>query len=318
MLQMYPFSKNRYFPHKRMRAADFTREQQYIENKLAFLSRCNFGKGVGLGLEVQRIDSDSMLVTPGFAIDEYGHWLIVDEPAICRIRTLQGFDTLHGETALLWLAYHEELTDSMFVPVEQGEMQEYAVAQEKVSFYLTDMRALPEATGDRVLFSNATIFEDTDLRIRQIIPKILPAKGMVQLRLAIECFCSDSPEVSLHYFPDLPGLKPVDDSKPLCFEQTIRLEKGETTLVMTAVLDTTAQAVLLSLPERLSLGKARGSATRPMCISGRISRHHWRPPCSSGKSAAISKSVRIVELCFRRRCSNCWCEPSPLWRSSSA
>ena len=99
--QFYPFSKNRYFPRKRMRSSDFIREQEYVEHKLAFLSQWDFGAGVALGLDVQRMDGDSLLVSPGFAVDGYGRWLIVDEPAICRIRTLQGFDTLHGEIALL-------------------------------------------------------------------------------------------------------------------------------------------------------------------------------------------------------------------------
>ena len=70
--QTFPFSKNRYFPRKRMRSADFIREQTYVEHKLAFLSQWDFGAGVALGLDVQRIDGDSLLVSPGFAVDECG------------------------------------------------------------------------------------------------------------------------------------------------------------------------------------------------------------------------------------------------------
>lgn len=47
--QPYPFSKNRYFPHKRMRAVDFIRDQKYAEKKLAFLSRWDWGTGVASG-----------------------------------------------------------------------------------------------------------------------------------------------------------------------------------------------------------------------------------------------------------------------------
>ena len=50
--QTFPFSKNRYFPRKRMRSADFIREQTYVEHKLAFLSQWDFGAGVALGLDV--------------------------------------------------------------------------------------------------------------------------------------------------------------------------------------------------------------------------------------------------------------------------
>lgn len=248
--QSGPFSKSRYFPHKRMRSVDFIRDQQYVEHKLAFLSRWDLGTGVALGLEAQRIDGDSLLVSPGFAVDECGRWLIVDEPAICRVRTLQGFDTLRGETALLWLAYREELSDPMFVPGERDEVREYAAAKESTAFYLTDMRALPEAVGDQILFSDVVLFEDGDLRVRQIIPRILPARGLVQLRLVIECFCPEPLEIRLYYAPELPGMKPADGGQPLHCDQALRLEKGETVLTLTGALDSTAQAVLLSLPQR--------------------------------------------------------------------
>ena len=260
--QTFPFSKNRYFPRKRMRSADFIREQTYVEHKLAFLSQWDFGAGVALGLDVQRIDGDSLLVSPGFAVDECGRWLIVDEPAICRVRTLQGFDALHGETALLWLAYHEEYADPMYVPGDQGEVREYAAARERFSFYLTDMRSLPRAAGDLVLFSDATLFEDDDLRIRQVIPRVLPAHGLVQIRLIIESFRAEPLDIVLQYDPELPGIQAAEGGQPLGFDQAIRLQPGETTLALTGKLDTTAQAVLLSLPEKGFLLEKRGLPLR--------------------------------------------------------
>ncbi len=256
--QFYPFSKNRYFPRKRMRSADFIREQEYVERKLAFLSRWSFGAGAALGLEVQRIDGDSLLVSPGFAADESGRWLIVDEPAVCRIRTLRGFDALGGETALLWLAYQEEPDDPMFVPGDQGELQEYAAARERFSFYLTDMLPLPRPAGDALLFSDVTLFEDDDLRIRQVIPRVLPARGMVRLRLVAESFCPGPLEVFLHYAPELPGIRPAGGGQPLLLDQALRLDPGETAFTFTGRLDTTAQAVLLSLPDQGFLLEKRG------------------------------------------------------------
>lgn len=263
--QFYPFSKNRYFPRKRMRSADFIREQAYVERKLAFLSRWDFGAGTALGLDVQRIDGDSLLVSPGFAVDPCGRWLIVDEPAVCRIRTLRGFDALHGETALLWLVYHEEPIEPMFVPGDQGEAREYAAARERFSFRLTDMRSLPCAVGDPVLFSDVTLFEDDDLRIRQVIPRVLPARGMVQIRLMAESFCPEPLPIFLRYCPDLPGFQEADSSRPLRVEQSIRLGTGETAFPLTGRLDTSAQAVLLSLPEQGFLLEKRGLQMRAQC-----------------------------------------------------
>lgn len=260
--QSYPFSKNRYFPHKRMRSADFIREQAYVERKLAFLSRWSLGAGVALGLEVQRIDADSLLVSPGFASDGCGRWLIVDEPAVCRIRTLRGFDALRGEAALLWLAYREEQTDPMFVPGDRGEVQEYAAAQERFSFFLTDMRPLPADAGETVLLSDVTLFEDDDLRIRQVVPRVLPAHGQVCLRLTVESFCTQPLDISLRYAPDLPGVRPADGGGALCLEQSVHLTAGETVLTLTGRLDTTAQAVVLSLPEQGFLLEKRGLRLR--------------------------------------------------------
>ncbi|MDE6590596.1 MAG: hypothetical protein K2K53_09695, partial [Oscillospiraceae bacterium] len=239
--QQWPFSKSRYFPRKRMRSADFIQDQEYIGGKLAFFSRLDFGRGPALGLEAQRIDGDSLLVSPGFAVDGYGQWLIVDEPAICRLRTIPGFDALRGETALLWLAYREELTDPMFVPGEREEIREYASARERFSFYLTDMRPLPRPYGDHVLFSDVILFEDDDLRVRQMVPKVFPAKGMVRLHLVIESFCLEPLEVHLRYAPQLPGLL-LEDGRPVLLEETLCLAQGETTLALTGRLSTTAQA----------------------------------------------------------------------------
>lgn len=251
--QLYPFAKSRYFPNKRMRSADFIRDQNYLEHKLAFLSRWNFGSGTALGLEVQRIDTDSLLVSPGLAVDRDGRWLIVDEPAICRLRTLRGFEALCGETALLWLAYQEELTDAMFVPGDREEVREYAAAKECFSFYLTNMQPLPPPMGNSVLFSDVTLFEDDDLRVRQVIPKVLPAQGKVQLRIAIESFCTEPLELHLHYAPELPGL-----TGALSLDQPLMLQKGETALTLIGTLSTSAQAILISLPKRGFVLEKRG------------------------------------------------------------
>lgn len=75
---------------------DFERDQDFADRKLSFLNHWVFGSGVAFGLGVQRIDSDSLLVEPGVAIDSQGRYLIVDEPTICRIRALDGFEAVRG------------------------------------------------------------------------------------------------------------------------------------------------------------------------------------------------------------------------------
>lgn len=260
--QPYPFSKNRYFPYKRMRSADFTREQEYADRKLAFLSHWCLGEGAAVGLEAQRIDSDSLLVSPGFAVDGQGRFLIVDEPAVCRVRALPGFDGLAGETALLWLAYREEPADPMFVPGDGEEVQEYAAAWERFSFHLTGLEALPPSPADRLLLRDRLLFEDGDVRVRQVLPRALPARGRVQLRLVVESFCPEPLELEIRYAPVFPAFVTDGEGQPPRLERRLTVEKGAAVLPLPLVLDTTAQAMSVSTDEGSLTLEKRGVELR--------------------------------------------------------
>ncbi len=225
--QLYPFVKNRYFQKKRMRAVDFERDQAFADHKLSFLNHWVFGTGVAFGLGVQRIDSDSLLVEPGLAIDAQGRYLIVDEPAICRLRTLDGFRALQGENALLWLCYQEELLDPMFVTDSEGQSAQYAVAKERFSFSLSEESMLPLSPVERVLLSEHILYEDDELRVVQSIPRILSATESCQVQLYIQCFSLESLELNLYYSPNIPGFSGTDGQPPKLNLQ-LRVEKGET------------------------------------------------------------------------------------------
>lgn len=246
--QIYPFMKNRYFKKKRMRAVDFERDQAFADHKLSFLNHWVFGTGVAFGLGVQRIDSDSLLVEPGLAVDAQGRYLIVDEPAIRRLRTLDGFDALHGETALLWLNYKEELLDPVFVADEEGQSPRYAVAKERFGLSLSEETMLPASAAERVLLSEHILYEDDELRVIQSIPRILSATAPCQLRLYIQCFSLEPLELELRYAPKIPGFSGPDGRPPI-FEWRIRAEKGETERSFWAHPVQPAQVVRITLEE---------------------------------------------------------------------
>lgn len=260
--QLYPFSKNRYFKGKRMRSLDFEREQVFFDHKLAFINHWNFGEGIALGLGVQRVDSDTLLVESGFAIDEQGRYLIVDEPAICRVRTLDGFDDVSGETAVLWLSYKEEKFDPVFIADERGESQDHAAAMERFSFTLSDKCPLPSTAADRLLFSDTILFEDDELRIRQIIPKVLSSGWHTQLQLVVESFCLEEIEVELYYAPIIPGFTAVDTGGTIELSQRLQVARGETVLPFSICASTAAQIVCISLPESSFFIEKRGSRMR--------------------------------------------------------
>ncbi len=254
----YPFSKNRYFQKKRLRAADFLRDQEFADGKLAFLNHWLFGAGAALGLGVQRVDSDSLLVEPGFAVDPRGRLVIVDEPALRRLRTLEGFRDLAGETAVLWLRYSEKELEPMFVGGDGGERQEFSVARESFDFFLTRGAPLPLSEAERVLCSRSLLYEDDELRVTQCIPKLLSGKRSTYLYLDVECFSPEPVEVELVYTPKIPGFAGPDGVQKPELRRRVRMEKGETSLAVPVCPVSAGQTVCIRLEEGDFLLEKRG------------------------------------------------------------
>lgn len=247
--QLFPFSKNRYFKKKRMRSVDFERDQAFADHKLAFLSHWVFGSGIAMGLGAARIDSDSLLVEPGVAIDPQGRYLIVDEPAVCRVKTLEGFSELEAENALLWISYQEELLDPMFVADDEGQSMHYAVAKERYAFSLTADRPLPPSAAEQLLFSTCVLFEDEDVRVTQTIPQLLSRSEITLLQLSITCFCPEPMDIEVTYAPRVPGFAEANSGGPVSVTRQLRLSKGETVLSLPIRTEQAAQAVWFSLDE---------------------------------------------------------------------
>lgn len=265
--QLYPFTKNRYFKKKRMRSVDFERDQAFADHKLSFLNHWVLGTGVAFGLGVQRIDSDSLLVEPGLAVDSQGRYLIVDEPTICRIRGLEGFDDVHGEKALLWLSYREEWMDPMFVADDEGQSTQYAVARERFSLSLREEEALPLPAAEGALLSEWVLFEDDELRVVQSIPRLLSAEQICQLQLSIQSFSLEPLELELYYAPKVPGFSGPDGQAPVC-RQHVRVERGETVLTLPVCPVQPAQVVRITVEESgFSLEKrgVRSGLKRSFC-----------------------------------------------------
>jgi len=244
---MFPFSKNLYFPQKRMRAEDFTRDQEFADGKLAFLSGWLFGEGAAVGLGVQWGGRDSILVGPGFAVDPCGRYVVVDEMAVCSLANMEGFDQLSGENAVLWLRYEEETQSPMLVSIGGSDQQKDTVARERFRFFLRDASKLPAPAAERALFSNFVLFEDDDLRLTQSIPCRLPASGGAQVRLIAECYRPHGVTVSLAYRPRFSGFTGRDGGAPELCRQQLPLPMGETVLTLPLLSQKAGQAVHVSV-----------------------------------------------------------------------
>lgn len=77
-----PPVRNRYFYGKLLDVFHFELEQSYFNSKRWLLNRLVSGYGVVCGLNVQfTADYQSIIVTPGLAIDKCGHEIMVCEPS---------------------------------------------------------------------------------------------------------------------------------------------------------------------------------------------------------------------------------------------
>ena len=270
MEQLYPFAKNRYFKKKRMRAVDFERDQAFADHKLSFLSHWVFGTGVAFGLGVQRIDSDSLLVEPGLAIDAQGRFLIVDEPTICRVRALPGFEALQSENALLWLSYKEELLDPMFVADDEGQNTQYAVAKERFELSLSEEGLLPMPAADEALLSETVLFEDEEIRVSQSIPRVLSATHPFHLRLYIQCFSLEPLDLELTYAPDIPGFTGGERQRASVPGAPAGTKGRDRAQPHSAPRPARPDGADHGAGNRPVRGETRDAAHRPVCLSGGV------------------------------------------------
>lgn len=244
MASVFPFEKNRYFPNKRMLAADFTRELAYIDRKFQLLQHWTLGTGTLFGLQVHQLDGETLLVSPGVAVDGQGRYLAVDEPAICRLASLPGFDTLPGERAVLMLSYREESKAPVYVAAEQGtQKQEDTICTERYAFSLGPVGLDTDAVQDR-LAGQTLLYEDEDLRVLQVLPRVVSAKCPAVLRLLVDNLTPEEQALQLCYVPRIAGFTVQPDG----LEKRLTLPAGRTVLELRLVPDAPASTVVLELP----------------------------------------------------------------------
>lgn len=286
----YPFEKNRFFPQKRMRAVDFQREQAFFDGKAAFLSHWLLGTGVAVGLGVQRVDGDSLLVEPGFSVDPQGRLVIVDEPALRRLRTLEGFGDLAEDTAVLWLAFGEEDREPVFVPGVDGQI--FAAAQETFRFFLTSGAELPPSEAEAALFSRCVLFADDEVRVTQRIPKVLSGTRPTWLGLEVLCLSPEPVEVEITYTPHVPGFTGPDGNAPPELREKLRLNKGERVLKLPIYPSCPGQTVFFSLEEGDFLLEKRGQKGS---AQGGVGRFQGEFPVTMG-DPAVELAARLTAL----------------------
>ena len=150
--ELFPWSRNRYFPGKQLVTRDMEAEQRYFNNKRRLLNSLLHGSGIVCGLVVTVVEHGtlpggqtsgiglSVAVEPGLAIDGTGREILLPEQVYLRLSDLDGFsgDSGLAEHVYLCIEYAEIEREPMHSILDSAVAGEnYNRVEESCRFYLT-------------------------------------------------------------------------------------------------------------------------------------------------------------------------------------
>lgn len=171
--QIYPFERNRYYAGKMLTSADFQAEQTYFNDKRRFLNNLMYGAGVICGLGVVSLDDLSILVESGVAIDGMGREIVVDSAVVKKLSSLEGFDKLSSDTAVICLRYREKEAHTVYSVshTDPDKEYEYNRISEGYELFLLDRNELPEEYSlETDFFTKGTLLRDGDFVVEFVMP----------------------------------------------------------------------------------------------------------------------------------------------------
>ncbi|MCM1257750.1 MAG: hypothetical protein NC307_07835 [Roseburia sp.] len=185
--QLLPFERNRYYSGKMLTSADFTAEQIYMNNKRRFLNNVLYGSGVICGLNVLNLDELSILVESGAAIDGAGREIVVAASVVKKLSTLEGYENLTGDRAILCLKYREEEVHPMYCAVKDAADSEYQYSRidEGYELFLTDGEEEQLLGGQENFLKEECILENEDIRIVMKMPLFVPRGKEVKISVIL-------------------------------------------------------------------------------------------------------------------------------------
>lgn len=198
--KLLPFERNRYYSGKMLTSADFTAEQLYMNNKRRFLNHVLYGRGVVCGLGVLNLDELSILVESGAAIDGAGREIVVAAPVVKKLSTLEGYDSLTGDRAVLCIRYREEEVHPMYCAPTNGADSEYQNSRidEGYELFLTEGEEESFFKDPNPFLREECIFESEDFRLAMRMPLFVSRGREVKLSVILQKKSGEEKELSFH------------------------------------------------------------------------------------------------------------------------
>ncbi len=184
----FPLERNRYFYGKLLTARDFEIEQRYFNNKRRLINRTIIGAGVVCGLGVYQNDDTSFSVETGFALDYLGREIVVSEPIIKNIQTVDGVENLvQSDQAYLCLKYEQENREPVnSIGAADSESEQFNKISEGFRLFLsTEIPDVSEIYGSAGANTVTTLYCAHGLRIIRIVPRLALAGDELNMRFVI-------------------------------------------------------------------------------------------------------------------------------------
>lgn len=197
--KMYPFERNHYFYGKLLSVEDFELEQKYMNDKRRLINRFLFGSGVVTGLSVVDVDEQTVSVEAGFALDCWGREIVVDEPMLLKLSSMEGFGacvSANADDVFLCMEYNEQDASRVHslaarpTASDNRVHNDYARTREGVRLYLTakepEDNIRPQLSYRHLCETQNVLYDGERERITLIAPRFAVKGTNTELTLLIE------------------------------------------------------------------------------------------------------------------------------------
>ncbi len=304
--QLYPFERNKYYYGMLLSVENFNAEQKYVNDKRRLINRLINGCGVVSGLNVVRIDEQTLSVESGLALDNTGREIVVSSPVTKKLAMINGFDTALGSGSApyvyLCIEYKEEEKGQAYDLGSGGQNTACDRLREGYELFLTSAEPADDTDPVKELYEHGTtVFSDDKLRIRHVMPRFVSPLSELELRVEIETFTKQF--ISFSYDIQLICLTGENgDSSVLSvrFNEALTEKTGKYTLVYKLrsnnVTDAEASASIDPATFRLSCDNkpAEGTASgrsEALVVSGDISERIFRSAFDKDMDTLLRSSM---------------------------
>lgn len=195
-LRYFNFERNKYFYGKLLSVDDFEAEQRYMNDKRRIINRFLHGSGVVCGMNVVLVDDITISVEMGLALDFAGREIMLEQPIMKRLSTIDGFDAYteeDEENSFLYLCIEYDETEKEPVhsiagaKEENGQKVTYNKYAEGYHLFLTNQEPENEGDANRSLYEESkTIYRGNGVCIKQVVPRYVQGNTEFEIKILVE------------------------------------------------------------------------------------------------------------------------------------